>query len=191
MDTENPTPDPDPDPDPDSGGIDVEVSDTQAHLKVDPEAIGRLIRGALEAEGVARASISVALVDDATIRAVNRRHLGHDWPTDVISFGLSGPGDPELSGELVVSAETAVAAAGQAGVSASDEMALYLVHGLLHLCGYDDSTAADRDAIRRREGEILARLGLSNTFHAAAEAGPFGAGCGAEGGGRERERWTV
>jgi probable rRNA maturation factor len=185
MDTHIP-PDPGADDgeDPDGAGIAVEVSDTQSHLKVDHEAVARLVRGALRAEGVARASVSVALVDDAAIHEINRRHLGHDWPTDVISFPLSDPGDPALAGELVVSAETAASTARQAGVSARDELALYLVHGLLHLCGHDDSTAGDRDAMRRREGEILAHLGLTNTFPAAAPAG-------AEDGGRERARWTV
>ncbi|MCA1685241.1 MAG: rRNA maturation RNase YbeY [Planctomycetia bacterium] len=170
-----------PDPGPEPGGIDVEVSDTQSHLRIEPEALSRLVRGALRAEGVGLASISVAVVDDATIRAINRRHLDHDWPTDVISFGLSEPGDGGgLSGELVVSAETAAATARRAGVSPWDELALYLVHGLLHLCGHDDSDDGGRDAMRRREGEILARLGLSNTFPAATGAG-----------GRESARWTV
>jgi probable rRNA maturation factor len=171
MTTERPPLDEDPD------GLAVEVSDTQSHLKIDPGALARLVRSALSAQGVARASISLAVVDDATIRAVNRRHLGHDWPTDVISFGLSEPGDPWLSGELVVSAETAVATARRAGVGAWDELALYVVHGLLHLCGYDDVSDDDRDAMRRREGELLTVAGLTNTFPAV--------------GGRESAPWPV
>ncbi len=186
MNTENPS-----DSDPQPGGISVEVSDTQSHLTVDPEALIRLVRGALRAEGVGRASISLAVVDDATIRAINGRHLGHDWPTDVIGFVLSDEGDEELSGDLVVSAEMAAATAREAGVSAWDELALYVVHGLLHFCGHDDQTPEDRDAMRRREGEVLAGLGLSNTFPAAAAAGLVEAGRGAERGGRESARWTV
>ena len=116
------------------------------------------------ARGSTRASISIALVDDATIQRVNRRHLGHDWPTDVISFPLSEPGRPDLAGELVVSAEMAAATARRGGVDPWAELALYVVHGLLHLCGYDDRAAADVDAMRRRESEILAREGLTNTF---------------------------
>src|SRR4051812_4616759 len=64
------------------GGIVVEISDTQAHLAIDPEALARLVRGVLTGEGVERAAISLALVDDATIRDLNERHLNHDWPTD-------------------------------------------------------------------------------------------------------------
>ena len=177
--------------DPESGEISVEVSDTQSHLRIDPEAIARLVRGALRAEGIGRASISVAVVDDATIRGINRRHLGHDWPTDVISFLLNDPEIDELAGELIVSAEMAATIAREAGVTAWDELALYLVHGLLHFRGYDDLAPDDRDAMRRREGEILARLGLSNTFPAAAGPRLVEAGQGVERDGRESARWTV
>jgi probable rRNA maturation factor len=144
--------------------IDVEISDTQGHLKADPAALAHLVRRVLAGEGVGRGSISVALVDDAAIRAINRRHLDHDWPTDVISFPLSEPGAAGLAGELVVSAEMAAVTAAKAGADPHAELALYVVHGLLHLCGYDDQSPEDRGAIRRREGEILAREGLTNTF---------------------------
>jgi probable rRNA maturation factor len=153
--------------DPGMTEIAVEVSDTQSHLRIDPDDLARLVRATLKAEGVGRASVSVAVVDDPTIREVNRRHLDHDWPTDVVSFVLSDPDEPELSGELVVSAETAVATARRAGVAPWDELALYVVHGLLHLCGHDDTTDRGRAAMRRREGEVLEGLGLTNTFPAA------------------------
>ena len=148
-------------------GVHVEISDTQSHLKIDKNALIRLVCSTLDAEGIPRASVSIAIVDDATIHQLNRHHLGHDWPTDVITFPLSDPGDPTLSGELVVSAEMAATTAKHAEVRPWDELALYVVHGLLHLCGYDDAADHDRDAMRRREAEILAIAGLSNTFPAA------------------------
>ena len=147
-------------------GVHVEISDTQSHLKIDKQALTRLICSTLSAEGIPRASISIAIVDDATIHQLNRRHLGHDWATDVITFPLSDPGDPMLSGELVVSAEMAAITANEAEVHPWDELALYVVHGLLHLCGYDDVADDDRDAMRQREAEILVIAGLSNTFPA-------------------------
>jgi probable rRNA maturation factor len=58
----------------------------------------------------------------------------------------------------------AVTTARRAGTNPRDELALYVVHGLLHLCGYDDQTAEDRTRIRRREDEILTTEGLTNTF---------------------------
>jgi len=144
--------------------IDVEISDTQSHLLVDPTFLEGLVRRVLTSQGIDRASISIALVDDSTIREINRRHLAHDWPTDVISFGLSEPDDPSLQGELVVSAEMAAATAGDVGVDPRSELALYVVHGLLHLCGLDDQDLDDAEVMRQREGEILEGEGLINTY---------------------------
>jgi probable rRNA maturation factor len=144
--------------------IDVEISAPQMHLRVDPDALAGLVRRVLRAEGVARGSISLSLVDNAAIHTINRRHLGHDWPTDVITFRLSEPDDEFLSGELVISAEMAADTAREARVDAWNELALYVVHGLLHLCGYNDETADERTTMRQREDEVLTREGLANTF---------------------------
>ena len=144
--------------------IEVEISDNQSHLDADRAFLDGLVRRVLIAEGIEHASISIALVDDATIRAINRRHLAHDWPTDVISFDLSEPGDRALTGELVVSTEMAAATAKEAGVDPRAELALYVVHGLLHLCGIDDQEIEDAEIMRRRENEILQSEGLINTF---------------------------
>jgi len=164
--------------------VEVEVSDTQGHLAVDHEALKALVRRVLEGEGLERPSIiSLALVDERTIHAVNRRHLDHDCPTDVISFLLSDPDEPSLAGELVVSVERAVALARRIGIDPWAELALYVVHGLLHLCGHDDLTARDAEAMRRREAEVLAREGLTNTF-------PLVDPDGADEGERESARWS-
>ena len=147
--------------------IEVEISDTQGHMKVDRSTISALVRTVLSAEQRESATISIALVDNATIHAVNRTHLRHDWPTDVISFPLSDPDDAELAGELVVSAEMALSCALERNVEPLDELALYVVHGLLHLCGYDDKSEADVLLMRDREHELLADSGLKNPFSEA------------------------
>ncbi len=153
--------------------IEVEISDTQGHLRVAHEELTDLVRAVLTAEGCPRASLSIALVDQATIHAINRSHLGHDWPTDVISFPLSEPSDPMLAGELVVSVEMAAATAAEIGADPRDELALYVVHGLLHLCGYDDACEQEAAAMRRREGELLETCGRTNPFDLArAVRGP-------------------
>jgi probable rRNA maturation factor len=138
--------------------IDVEISDTQAHLAVDRASIEQLVAVVLRAEGRDRAAISIALVDDQTIHSLNRKHLGHDWPTDVITFPLAAADDPVLTGELVISAETAVRSAHELGVDAWDELKLYVVHGLLHLCGYDDGDETVALAMRERESEMMAQV---------------------------------
>jgi probable rRNA maturation factor len=135
--------------------IEIEISDTQNHMKVDQAAVMSLVREVLLAEKRPFASISIALVDNATIHRLNQRHLGHDWATDVITFPLSGTDEPDFSGELVVSTEMAVAMAHDRGCDPRDELALYLVHGLLHLCGYDDASDPLADAMTRRQSELL------------------------------------
>jgi probable rRNA maturation factor len=119
-------------------------------------------------EQVASADIELSIVDDAEILRVNREFLGHDWPTDVISFSyVERPAgvDPlrlprglglELDGELIVSAETALRLSMQHGWSPDDELLLYCVHGCLHLCGYDDQSDSEQRLMRQRERAALA-----------------------------------
>lgn len=135
--------------------IDVAISDTQGHVRAPAAKLISLARSVLLAERCPRASISIALVDQATIHAINRTHLGHDWPTDVITFPLSEPGETPLAGELVISAEMAASVAAEMGNDPLDELALYVIHGLLHLCGHDDLTEAGAAAMRRRQDELL------------------------------------
>ncbi len=158
----------------------VDISDTQGHLQVDDRSIERLVKLVLDAENRRRASISIALVDDKTIHALNRAHLSHDWPTDVISFPLSAPG-ADLAGELVVSVETACATARELGIEPTAELSLYVIHGLLHLCGYDDHTEVDIARMRQREEELLALATLTQADRIASppvhsSGGDFGAG---------------
>jgi probable rRNA maturation factor len=142
----------------------VEICDTQSLLDVDAERLAGLARRVLEAQGIRRASISLALVDNRTSQRVNRDHLGHDWPTDVISFRLSDPADPELAGELIVSAEMARATAAEISADPWAELALYVVHGVLHMCGYDDHTDESAQVMRNQEDQALRHEGLCNTF---------------------------
>ena len=159
-------------PAPDPARIVVEVGDARSFLKDDERSrLADVARRVLEAEGVVRAEISLAVVDDPTIHEVNRRHLDHDWPTDVISFVLSEPGDEVMSGELIVSAETASRMAARDGEEVWTELVLYVVHGLLHLCGHDDLTEEGAAGMRRREGELLAAEGLEHPFSPARPSG--------------------
>jgi probable rRNA maturation factor len=94
------------------------------------------VRHALAAEGVAEAEVSVALLGDAGMRDLNQEHLGHDWPTDVISFALHGPGEPVL-GDVYVGVEQARRQAAEAGVSEAEELVRLAVHGTLHVLGWE------------------------------------------------------
>ncbi len=147
----------------------IEITDNQSGLAVDEEFLRQAVQRTLSLEKIAAAEISVAVIDNAEIWELNRRYLQHDYATDVLSFLLesdfeerpalsqgSPPGQGvRISGEIVVSAEMAAERATEFGWRAQDELLLYVVHGLLHLCGYDDQTEEDRTIMRRREREVL------------------------------------
>jgi probable rRNA maturation factor len=144
--------------------IEVEISNTQSHLQVQAASLDRLVRIVLAAQHRLRASISIALVDNPTIHAINQAHLGHDWPTDVITFPLADPDEPVLAGELVVSTEMACISAREFGVEPVEELALYVIHGLLHLCGFDDHDDSARRTMRQREDELLSQAGFTSPY---------------------------
>jgi probable rRNA maturation factor len=118
----------------------------------------RAVEAALAHGGRPGVAISVAFVDDAGIAALHGSWLGDDAPTDVISFDL-GEEQAGPVGELYVSAERAAAEAAARGLDPARELALYVVHGTLHLCGLDDHAEDDRARMRAAEALVLESLG--------------------------------
>jgi len=137
----------------------------------------RLAARVLAAVDRSDCDVDVVVVDDREIRRLNRRYLGVGGVTDVLAFDLALRADspasaparpkgmkagarpshrrPPLLGEVIISGETAARQAARLGVPANLELDLLLVHGLLHLAGYDDHTPADARAMHEREREIL------------------------------------
>lgn len=114
----------------------------------------------LREESVSHAKINVAVVDDPTIAELHKRYLDDPGPTDVLSFALEkSPG--YIEGEIIVSADTAAASAPNYNWPAADELLLYVIHGVLHLIGYDDTTPKKQEKMREKEREYLARCGLN------------------------------
>ncbi len=153
----------------------IHLTNNQQLLPIDQSVISEVVTGTLKAEAVAGAEIVVALVDDEAIHSVNREHLQHDFPTDVISFLYDSndkdePTPPNniqrgaglwIDGELIISTETAIREARNYEWNPLDELRLYLVHGLLHLCGYDDQSDSEQAMMRSREREVLKQWNLS------------------------------
>jgi probable rRNA maturation factor len=129
-------------------------------VPVDRGRMREVARAVLDGEGHGEAEVSLAFVDNATIHVLNKRYLHHDEPTDVLSFPLSEAGTRRLSGELVIGAEVAQQQAAERGHDVQAELALYVIHGLLHLCGYDDHEDTGRAAMRQRERHYLQLLGF-------------------------------
>lgn len=140
--------------------IRVSIASPQEKVPLDYARLREVATKVLTGEGVADARISLAFVDNTTIHDLNRRFLDHDEPTDVITFPLSGPGARKLEGELVIGAEVAVEYAADRGNDVGNELCLYVIHGLLHLCGFDDRSPRDAKEMRKKERQYLEELGL-------------------------------
>jgi probable rRNA maturation factor len=113
-----------------------------------------VVRAALEHAGRADLPVSLLLTDDAGIARLHARFCGDATPTDVLTFELDG------AAEIAISVETASRCAARTGHGARAEIALYVVHGVLHACGFDDRRARDRARMRAAERAVLARLDL-------------------------------
>ncbi len=118
--------------------------------------VRRVVRIGLRQEGRG-ASLSVALLDDAQMTELNKRFLGRDRATDVLAFPYDA--DDAVTGEILVNAELAARRTGGDPCDVEGELMLYVVHGLLHLLGYDDHGEEDRRVMRRREQEVLREAG--------------------------------
>ena len=200
--------------------FEIDICNSQRLLPVDESDLQHTLEAALRAEGVTSAVLSVSIVDNTAIHVINRKHLQHDYPTDVISFQLdfspaqdsdatiadqetdrspdqqtsSAAGESRCSvnasrcelidgkfpqsdiairrraagasieGEIVASAEMAMEMAEVGKWTALSELKLYLIHGMLHICGYDDLTPDEQQVMRFREREIMAGLGLTAIY---------------------------
>ena len=130
----------------------IHLTNEQRKVRLPEAKIRRLAAGIAK-----KRNVSIAFVTNAAIRKINRRFLNHDFATDVLSFPLSGPGS-DLFGELVISAEYAVAEAAKRKIPVEEELLRYVAHGVLHLLGYDDHRPADRKRMWARQERELRRI---------------------------------
>ena len=140
--------------------IKVTVANPQAVVVIEKARMRLIVQTVLEGEDEQDAEISLAFVDNPTIHNLNMRFLKHDEPTDVLSFPLSDAGARKLQGELAIGAEVAKEQAETRGHAVDAELALYVIHGLLHLCGYNDHEAKDAELMSERERHYLGLLAL-------------------------------
>jgi probable rRNA maturation factor len=159
--------------------IDIFAADEQSEVVVDLERWAELARRALADEGVrGLAEVSLIFAGETTMAELNAQFMGKSGPTDVLSFpiddeppptgrvpdaGGSGPGDPsepeipQLVGDVVICPAVAARNALEHECSLEDELALLVVHGVLHLLGWDHVVDAEAERMEARERELLAR----------------------------------
>jgi probable rRNA maturation factor len=143
---------------------DVRVFNRQRARAVDMRLLRRMIRGLVEEiMGLEDFDLAVHLVNARAMAELNQTHLGHNGPTDVITLDYaandaripaSGP-----AGEIFVCTDVAAEQAHRFGLTWQEEMARYIIHGILHLQGHDDRRAKERRAMKREETRLLRELG--------------------------------
>ena len=133
----------------------VSVRRMRLRGRVSTERIRRTATRALASLGRRREHVHVTLVDDVTIRRLNARHLGARRATDVLAFNLEAPGPSPLLGEVIVSVDTARRQARRLRVPIALELDLLVVHGVLHLAGFEDGDPEAARRMHEREREIL------------------------------------
>lgn len=146
--------------------IEVRV-DAPFRREVGEEWVRGIVGRVLAAEKTPRMGVSVRIAGDALVRRLNREYRGEDAPTDVLSFALFDdphdfvlpPGGVLQLGEVVLSLPTARRQAREAGRPLLTEVAHLLVHGLLHLLGYDHESEEEERRMRAREEGLLSALG--------------------------------
>lgn len=141
----------------------VAINNQQTTHRVDRARLKEGVQRVLAGEGIAKATISLAVVDDPTMHELNRKYLNHDYPTDVLSFLLEVD-DEHLEGEIIISADYAAREAAHFQWTPQDEMLLYVIHGTLHLAGYDDLEPELKAEMRAKEREYLAQFGLTPQY---------------------------
>ncbi len=121
----------------------------------DTRRLRRWLSAVLEAEGVPEAHVDYVFCTDEYLLGINQAYLDHDTYTDIITFPL---GESPLAAEIYISLERVRENAARLGIPEERELLRVMVHGLLHLCGYDDHTPAGKRRMRRRETLYIDRF---------------------------------
>jgi probable rRNA maturation factor len=133
----------------------IEVVNRQRTQKVDTETWAKFADKALDAIGNHGSAATIAFVSDRSIRDLNRRFRNVDKPTDVLSFPA---GEETNLGDIAISVETAATQAKENGLTFDNEISQLILHGLLHLAGYDHET--DNGEMNRLELRLRKKLGI-------------------------------
>jgi probable rRNA maturation factor len=142
--------------------ISVDVTVKSGRIPLSRARVTRIASSVLRAERVRDADLSITFVSNRSIAALNRRHLGHSGPTDVISFEIarSAPGIP-VAGDVYIAPDVARVNARELGVPVAEELARLVVHGILHALGYSHPEGPSEDRTRsamwKRQERLLRR----------------------------------
>lgn len=137
----------------------VEVRNRQRSWTVDRARVAAFAESLLrDALGLGEATLGIHLIGARVMASMNWRWLRHEGSTDILTFDHRDRADAPLHGELWISVDDTVAQARAFGVTADEELARYVIHGVLHLMGYDDREPSARRVMKREENRWVRRL---------------------------------
>ncbi len=159
------------DPPPPSSSIDINVSEAKWHTRLDPlDIASAAINAAMKASGSlinGDCEVSLLFCNDAVMAGINNEWRGLDKPTNVLSFPAAEfPGQtfPRPLGDIIIALEISQKEAADAGLSFESHVTHLIVHGFLHLLGYDHETDNDAHEMETMEADILAGMGIANPY---------------------------
>jgi len=134
----------------------ITIKNLQKRTPISPSKIKQAVKKILRLERVKTANLSIVFVTDRKIKALNKKYLKREHATDVLAFDLrEKPAPKTITGEIIISADTAVKNSRTFKTSIKKELLLYLAHGILHLLGFDDHKKKDIVRIRKKEEQLL------------------------------------
>ncbi len=131
----------------------IEIINTYPGFQLRAAAVRRLVQSVLKAENLSAHSLTVILVDDPYLKQLHRDFLDDDTVTDVMTFDLGEAG--QVEGEIYISVDRAKDQAAAFDVPLAEEIARLIIHGILHLGGYEDHTPQEQTRMRRQENRYL------------------------------------
>jgi probable rRNA maturation factor len=144
-------------------GIKIHITESSALVEFNAARLRKMLLALCKRFAVRQGEVSIVIVDDKTIKKINKQFLGRSSVTDVISFDLSDKKTDRIY-EFIVYAQLAKRHAKKLSHSAEAELVLYVIHGFLHNVGYDDMKQADARRMHKMEDEILEEFGYGITF---------------------------
>ncbi|MDR0541505.1 MAG: rRNA maturation RNase YbeY [Dysgonamonadaceae bacterium] len=135
-----------------------ETADVSFPKNIKRRETGKWIKSVIENYRKQAGNITCVFCSDDEILQINRQYLNHDYYTDIITFDYSEA--DVLSGDLFISLDTVKSNAEKYGTDYAEELRRVIIHGILHLCGFNDKSLADARRMREKENEALSRYGI-------------------------------
>ncbi|MCF7797855.1 MAG: rRNA maturation RNase YbeY [Lentisphaeria bacterium] len=126
----------------------------------DPEPVQQAVELVFRHEGRSARALSLVMLPNQALRAMKSQHFGINAFTDIIAFNLNDPDEPDIEGELYLSPNQIRQNAVDYDTSYEQEFFRVVIHGCLHLCSYEDTTAEEKTNMRQLEDKYLAELNL-------------------------------